>query len=140
MRHINVVGYAGLCIAVSTLSNLFRVIKAVSRAGKVLKDMERPQRRDDGRVKRMEPIILDIGKEEPMIKKPFYRSSTTQTIAGSVVGSATIGWAVVRAMRMFVPQYVIWTEAEDATVANILTVVLTPILSRVIAIIRKGVI
>jgi len=73
-----------------------------------------------------------------MIRKPFYKSTTTQTVAGSALGSATIGWAIVKGLRMLAPQYVIWSEAEDATIANILTVILTPIISRIVALIRKG--
>lgn len=82
--------------------------------------------------------IGKIKKEVDMIRKPFYKSTTTQTVAGSALGSATIGWVIVRALRMFVPQYVVWSEADDATIANILTVVLTPIISRIVARIRKG--
>ncbi len=82
--------------------------------------------------------IGKIKKEVDMIRKPFYKSTTTQTVAGSALGSATIGWVIVRALRMLAPQYVIWSEAEDATVANIVTVILTPIVSRIVALIRKG--
>jgi len=97
----------------SKLSDFIRGIRAI---GKIKKEVDRMSE----------------------IQKPFYKSSTTQTVAGSAIGSLTIGWVIVRALRMLAPQYVIWSEAEDATIANILTVILTPIISRIVALIRKG--
>ena len=83
-------------------------------------------------------VIGKIKKEVDMIRKPFWKSSTTQTVAVSALGSLTVGWVIVRALRTFIPQYVVWSESEDAMVANILTAVLTPIISRIVALIRKG--
>lgn len=83
-------------------------------------------------------IKKEVDRMSNEIQKPFYKSSTTQTVAGSAIGSLTIGWAIVKGLRMIAPQYVIWSEAEDATIANILTVILTPIISRIVALIRKG--
>ena len=97
----------------SKLSDFIRGIRAI---GKIKKEVDRMSE----------------------IQKPFYKSSTTQTVAGSAIGSLTIGWAIVKGLRMLAPQYVIWSEAEDATIANILTVILTPIISRIVALIRKG--
>jgi len=89
---------------------------------------------------RIEPIRLNPEEDIPMnpVSKPFYQSTTTQNVAVGAISGQGIALSLIALLRKVAPGVVIWSEDQDQTVAQALGIVLTPLLSRLLAVLRKG--
>lgn len=92
----------------------------------------------------MQPIVLDISKEQVggtsmnPVSKPFYQSTTTQNVAVGAVTGQGVALGLISILRKVAPGIIVWSEDQDQTVAQVLGIILTPLLSRLLAVLRKG--
>jgi len=69
--------------------------------------------------------------------KPLSASRTTQNVAGGTLGGATVGMAMTTILRGIFGDALWWDPPGDDVVAAGLTVVLAPLLSRLLAVWRE---
>ena len=72
------------------------------------------------------------------VSKPFYQSTTTQNVAVGAVTGQGVALGLIALIRRFAPQILPWDAADDQTVAQAIGIVLTPLLSRLLAVLRRG--
>jgi hypothetical protein len=97
------------------------------------------------RGKRLERImsteILEPLDPKP-VSKPVAKSRTTQDVATGAAVAGTAGggtaYGVIKAVRAVKPDALPWTEDMDGNVALVAALVLTPIISRAVAMLRRG--
>jgi len=70
--------------------------------------------------------------------KPITQSATTATVAGAAASSGGAIYGVIAFLRSAFPDYMPFGPESDAAVVVVVTTVLTPLLSRLVASIRKG--
>lgn len=78
------------------------------------------------------------GKKMANQMKPIYQSKTTATIAGSTATAGGMAYAIMQGIRGQWPTAVPWGLEGDAVVVALITTVLGPLLSRLVARLRKG--
>lgn len=70
--------------------------------------------------------------------KPITQSATTATVAGAAASSGGAIYGVIAFLRSAFPDYMPFGPESDAAVVVVISTVLTPLLSRLVASIRKG--
>lgn len=70
------------------------------------------------------------------ISKPIVTSTTTQNVAAGAAAGAGTAYGVIVFARNFIG--LPWDESQDQAIAAVATVVLTPLISRLLAKWRKG--
>jgi len=69
--------------------------------------------------------------------KPLFQSKTTQNVAIGTAGGIAVPYIIISTIRSFNPQLLPWSEGDDQAISNFLTLILTPLISRFVAIWRK---